>query len=129
MLKAEYSSYALSTPSVPADSDAVSIPDAHLLFSGQFSRTAHDLILTDADGSQFIVSGYFDRPELPALVSPEGAMLLPDVIRALAGPLAPGQYAQTQGGDSGAPIGKVTALTGTATAQHADGTVVELHVG
>ena len=129
MLKAEYSSYVMPTGSVSAEGDVVTIPDAHLLFTAQFSRTAHDLILTDSDGSRFVVSGYFDRAEPPALASPEGAMLLPDVVKALAGPLTPGQYAQAGGSDGGAAIGKVTTLTGTVTAQHADGAVVELHVG
>ena len=57
-------------------------------------------------------------------------MLNGTVVESLAGPLFPGQYAQSGGAaQSGNPIGEVQYLEGTATATRTDGTVVELSTG
>src|SRR5581483_10515496 len=72
---------------------SATIPDAHFLFHADFKRTGSDLTLTDEDGHRFVVPGYFKHEKLPTLFSPEGAALTGDVVEALAGPLAPGQYA------------------------------------
>ena len=57
-----------------------------------------------------------------------GASLPPDLIAILAGPLAPGQYAEVGAPAELAPIGRVTTADGTVTATRADGTVVTLAV-
>ena len=79
----------------------ITVPDASLLFSGDFSRAGPDLILTGSDGAKFVVTGYFETDAPPALLSPEGAMLMGDVVTSLAGPQYPGQYAQAGGGPQG----------------------------
>lgn len=82
-----------------ADSEgvaAVAVPDAHLLFSAEFRRTGDDLSLTGSDGKVQIVPGYFKSETLHALRSANGASLSGDIVAALAGPGAPGQYAATE---------------------------------
>lgn len=77
-----------------SDGPSATIPDSHLLFTAQFSRAGADLVLTGEDGKAFVVHDYFANDVHARLLSPEGAALSPDVVAALAGPQAPGQYAQ-----------------------------------
>ena len=73
--------------------DAITVPDAHLLFSGDFHRAGTDLIISD-DLHRVVVPNYFHGDKRPALVSPEGAPLDPKVIEALTGHT---DYAQAGG--------------------------------
>ncbi|MEM7425832.1 MAG: tandem-95 repeat protein, partial [Pseudomonadota bacterium] len=114
---------------VNSTGDPVVIPDAHLLFTADFQRSGNDLVLTGKDGQVFIVEDYFAFADPPHLQSPEGAYLFADVVQALAGPLAPGQYAQAGSTEGKEPIGQVETLEGTAFATRTDGTKVELKVG
>ena len=108
--------------------EAVTISDAHLLFSGDFKRAGADLILSD-DKFKFVVHDYFQHEKLPDLVSPDGATLAANVVEMLAGSLAPNQYAQaTAPAPAGQTIGKVDKLTGSVTALR-NGVTVSLNVG
>src|SRR3954462_10474145 len=89
----------------------VTIPDAHLLFSGDFERSGSDLILSD-HLHRVVVPDYFHGDKRPALVSPEGVALDPAVIEALTGHV---QYAQAAPGASAAKVvGHVVKMTGSA---------------
>ena len=118
--------------SISIDGAKVEIPDAHLLFNGQFSRSGSDLVIVGEDGQTIVVVGYFAAEEPPILTA-DGAWLTGDVVAALAGPLAPGQYAQAGTSDvatgGSAPIGQVETLSGKATVTRTDGTVIELKIG
>src|SRR6185369_5522971 len=108
-----------SAPSIANDNDAfVTIPDAQFLFHADFKRTGSDLTLTGTDGHRVVIPGYFSHDKLPTLLAPDGAALTGDVVAALAGPLAPGQYAQAGAPQPGAapPIGRVATVQGNATA-------------
>ncbi len=105
---------------VQADGRSVVVPDAHLLFSADFTRLGDDLLLTGPDGARVLVTGYFTAAEAPVLQSPDGAVLTPELVAALVGPLAPGQYAQVTLARAPALIGQVETLTGTAQAVRAD---------
>ena len=85
---------------IEASGGPVTVPDAHLLFTAEFSRIGDDLLLTGQDGVTLLVQGYFALDAAPMLLSPLGAMLPPDLVALLVGPRAPGQYAQ-----AGAPEG------------------------
>ncbi|MCB1458217.1 MAG: FecR domain-containing protein, partial [Nitratireductor sp.] len=65
----------------------------------------------------------------PDLVAPNGAFLSGATVTLLAGPLAPGQYAQNGDIAGLLKIGKVQTLEGEATATHSDGTKSVLAVG
>ena len=44
----------------------ITVPDAKLLFMGDYSRSGSDLILSGSDGAKFVVTGYFETtPFLP----------------------------------------------------------------
>ena len=104
----------VGTVSGHAPSDAIIIPDAHLLFGGDFKRSGVDLILS-GDDREVVLHDYFKGEKRAALASPDGAHLTGDLVNALAGHT---QFAQADGSASVAPpvIGHVTKLTGTATA-------------
>jgi VCBS repeat-containing protein len=99
--------------STHAPFDAIIVPDAHLLFTGDFKRTGTDLILSSGD-HELVLHDYFKGEKRAALASPDGAHLTGDIINALTGHT---QFAQADGSASVATvIGHVTKLTGTATA-------------
>src|SRR6266480_6201093 len=106
-------------PSYHPSGDLITIPDAHLLFSGNFQRSGHDLILT-GDGKKVVVHDYFGHDKLPTLQAPEGAVLPGKRVGLLAGPEHPGQYALAQPNDvpaAHAPgrvaIGTIQTVTGS----------------
>ncbi len=100
--------------STHAPSDAIIVPDAHLLFTGDFKRSGVDLILSAQD-RELVLHDYFKGEKRAALASPDGAHLTGDIVNALAGYT---QFAQAGGSASVAPaiIGHVTKLNGNATA-------------
>nr|WP_143039703.1 MULTISPECIES: VCBS domain-containing protein [Bradyrhizobium] len=103
----------VGTVSGHAPADAIIIPDAHLLFTGDFKRAGVDLVVS-GDGHEVVLHDYFKGEKRAALASPDGAHLTGDLINALTGHT---QFAQADGSASVAQvIGHVTKLTGTATA-------------
>ena len=92
---------------------AIIVPDANLLFNGDFKRAGVDLVLS-ADGRELVLHDYFKGEKRAPLASKDGAHLTGDLVNALAGHI---QLAQADGSPSVAQvIGHVTKLTGTATA-------------
>ena len=108
-----------------APADAIIVPDAHLLFTGDFKRSGVDLILSN-DGHELVLQDYFKGEKRAALASPDGAHLSGDLVNTLAGHV---DYAQADGSPSVATvIGHVTKLAGTATAIR-NGVSIILHQG
>lgn len=113
-----HTSATVETISTHADAaEFITVPDAHLLFSGEFKHSGNDLKIVGDDGKSFLVTDYFKTDKHPTLRSPDGATLNGDLVDLLAGPLAPGQYAQ-----AGAPqastaeaVGRVAVVTGNVT--------------
>jgi len=113
----------------PDVNGSVHVADAATLFLGDYSRQGHDLVI-EYNGASVLVEDYFDGAG-GNLVGPNGAFLTPSVVHALAGPNAPGQYAQ-EGAPTAAAlseIGKVVSIEGTATITHSDGVTVNLANG
>lgn len=89
------------------------VPDANLIFNGEFKRAGFDLVLSH-EGHEFVVHDYFKGDKRAAIASPDGAHLTGDVVNALTGHV---QYAQAAPGIAAAQvIGHVTKLSGSATA-------------
>ncbi|MCX7317958.1 MAG: FecR domain-containing protein [Hyphomicrobiales bacterium] len=107
-------------------SSSIVVDDAQLLFGGDFTRSGVDLVLS-RDGHDHVVPDYFKGSQRAALKSPDGAMLSPDLIKALVGEV---QLAQAGGAANAAAtvIGTVSKLTGSATAIR-NGVSVMLNVG
>jgi hypothetical protein len=96
-----------------APADAIIIPEAQLLFHGDFKRSGVDLVLS-GDGRELVLHDYFKGEKHAPLASPDGAHLTGDLVNALAGQV---QYAQAGGNAAdNQVIGHVTKLAGTAAA-------------
>ncbi|HKU04837.1 MAG TPA: Ig-like domain-containing protein, partial [Bradyrhizobium sp.] len=100
------------------------VPDAHLLFSGDFHRSGQDLIISDPS-HHFVVPHYFHGSKRPTLVSPEGAPLDPKVIEALTGHV---ELAQAGGAPAGKVVGHIVKMTGSASVVR-NGVTAVLNVG
>lgn len=105
-----------------AAGDHVRVPGADWLDAADLSRDGGDLLLTGSDGVSMVVPGYFDLPNPPALVDDGGMMVAGDWAVRLAGPLAPGQYAQAGGAAAAPAIGTISNAVGQVQVRHADGT-------
>ena len=114
---------------IDAAGDAVTVPYGPMLLDAAFSRQGPDLLLTGDGGESVLVRGYFAAEDPPALLTEGGAILSPDTAEALAGPAAPGQYAQAAPGSAQQPIGTVDAADGEVFAIRADGNRVSLEAG
>ncbi len=110
----------------PASGEALTVPEGFPLVSAAFERQGSDLLLVAKDGSGVLIEDYFAHEPPAALTTVGGALLPADLVEMLAGPMAPGQYAQLGPGGTAVPIGTVATIDGTVTATRADGTVVTL---
>jgi len=98
------------------------------LVKSEFHRTNSDLIATTPEGKEIVFVDYFSNFELPSIITKNGLLLRGSVLKALAGPLAKGQYVQAS--DDGAlSIGEVSSITGTVKATRLDGTTSNLNNG
>jgi hypothetical protein len=101
------------------------VPDAHLLFSGDFQRSGRDLVISDPS-HRFVVSNYFHGDKRPLLVSPDGAPLDSAFVDALTGHA---EYAQAGGGSpTGKIIGHVAKMTGSASIVR-NGVTIDVQTG
>lgn len=108
-----------------ASDSHVVIPDAHLLFSGDYTRIGSDLIIS-GDGQKFVVGNYFKGETRPALTTKDGATLASHIVDALTGHV---HYAQaTAAPAAGQVIGNVLKMSGSASVIR-NGVSIELHIG
>lgn len=106
--------------------DSITIPDAQLLFGGEYKRAGTDLTLSNHD-HEFVVHDYFRNGNKPTLLSPDGGRVTADVVEALTGH---GDYAQAGAPAQTAPtvVGRVVKFDGYVTVIR-NGVAVSLHVG
>jgi hypothetical protein len=115
--------------SVGFDTNAHFTVPAEILFHGEYKRAGNDLKIVDEHGKTFVVHDYFKTDDLHTLFAPDGAALTGAIVAALAGPLAPGEYAQTTPPQGNAqPIGRVATVQGTAVAVR-NGVAISLNLG
>ena len=109
-----------------AERDSIEVPEAALLLGGDYTRVGADLLLSGADGPRVLVEDYFAHETPPDLVAEGGFKVWPSLVEALAGPMAPGQYAQATSPTGAPQIGKITELSGTARVIRTNGVEEEL---
>jgi len=110
----------------------VRVPHGDFLLSADFGRLGPDLSLSDGD-TRVVVKDYFTFRDAPDLTTEDGHSVIEGSLALkLAGPFAPGQFAQA-GQLSQVPampsIGTVEKLAGTVTLTRSDGTVVQASKG
>ncbi len=114
-------------PLAGGGAEQIVVPGGTMLLDADFERSGADLLITGPDGTQFIIIDYFDSPVQAGLMTEGGSLLPYNLVSALAGPAAPGQYAQSEDGLEEAPIGRVDETVGEVTATRVDGTTVTLN--
>ncbi len=67
------------------DGGSVSLPDGFSLSDSTFETDGSDLVLTNGDGAQVTVEGFFSQDNPPELVSADGAQISGDMAGQLAG--------------------------------------------
>ncbi len=112
-----------------AEGGALIVPGGEFLLHAEYVRVGPDLSLVGSDGAEVLVVNFFAVAEPPALVGDTGLRILPRLAEKLAGPMAPGQYAQAAPGVAGEPVARVETIDGEAFAVRADGTRVALTDG
>lgn len=105
------------------------VPDGFMLFSSEFGRDGADVLVQDPSGAGVRLVDFFADDLRADVLSPDGASLAGRVVERLAGPLFPGQYAQSGAVAQADAIGQVETVGGDAFAQRTDGTIVQLEVG
>lgn len=68
--------------SILSDHPAVMLPDASFLYHGSFEKVGFDLVITNAEGTTFVVEDYFSFIPPPNLMLPNGAGLSPEMVAA-----------------------------------------------
>lgn len=115
---------------VEAAADGVlMIPGGAFLLHADYDRQGPDLLLRDGDGGLVRIVDFFAVDPAPHLEGDTGLRVSAETAAKLAGPAAPGQYAQVGPAVAGEPVAKVETITGEVVAQRADGTRVVLADG
>lgn len=117
-----------------AGGGSVVLPQGLSLVNAEFIQQGSDLVLAFPDGNRVTVEGYFDQPNLPKLVSADGAEVSGEVAAGLASGAEAGvpvgvAEGQIIAGSDGIAIGQVKNLSGVVFAIRPDGTRVPLQVG
>lgn len=112
----------------------VVLPQGLSLVDAEFIQQGSDLVLAFPDGNRVTVEGYFDQPNLPKLISADGAEVSGEVAAGLvAGVEAAEPVALAEGGviagSDGVAIGQVKNLSGVVFVIRPDGTRVPLQAG
>ena len=105
------------------------VPGGDFLLNADYIRQGANLVLVGGDGTRVVIQDYFASESPPPLLNDAGATIDAALASKLAGPLAPGQYAQADGDSGATAIGKIQTLNGTVHVKHADGTTSDLHKG
>ena len=90
------------------------------LIKANFFRTQRDLTALSPNGEKITFIDFFTNFDLPSITTENNLILNGNLLEILAGPLAPGQYAQASG-EVALSIGEVSSLSGTAKATRLDG--------
>jgi len=112
-----------------AAADTVSLPEGFAFGLADFERSGPDLQLTAPGGETVVVRNFLAVEPTPALVRPDGATVDGDLATRLAGPVTPGQYAQSAAAVGQQPIGTVDKVVGQVFVIRADGSRLELAAG
>ena len=120
-----------SAPTVTLDASSgedVRLPDGMSLFGAELIRAGGDLVAIDDGGTEVVILDYFATDEAPDLLA-SGGRMTPEVVRALAGGRAPGEYAQSEGDLGAQPIGTVETVDGLVLITRVDGVQVTATAG
>ena len=108
--------------------DTILVPDHAWLQHADFVRQGGDLLLVGDDGKEILVRDYFNLDNPPELVTSVGGVFDVKLVASLAGPVAPGEFAQAAGGAT-EPIGQIETIEGIVQITRVDGTKITAQQG
>lgn len=108
--------------------DTILVPDHAWLQHADFVRQGGDLLLVGDDGKEILVREYFNQDSPPDLVTSVGGVFDAKLVGSLAGPAAPGEFAQAASGAT-EPIGQIETINGIVEITRVDGTKVSAQKG
>ena len=94
----------------------------------KFERTQTDLIVTNENGDNVIFENYFSGHNIKSIITENGLLLKGSLIKALAGPIAPMQYVQSNDPQL-LSIGEVSTVNGEVKATRIDGNIFKISTG
>lgn len=106
----------------------LALPAGDFMSKGDILRDGQDLVLQSSDGHQIIVEGYFSALPAPALTTPGGSTLTPELVQSFARSESL-QYAASESGNDASAIGIIKELSGDATITRANGTPEKAALG
>ena len=109
---------------------ALRVPGGDFILHASYERLGPDLMLS-GDGQAVLLKDYFMQEGLPDLLTSEGnAVITGTLANRLAGPIAPGQFAQAAANDQqSSAIGEVEDVEGSVTLTRQDGTETQAELG
>ncbi|NQV54648.1 MAG: FecR domain-containing protein, partial [Rhodospirillales bacterium] len=113
----------------PGAGEHVTVSGGAWALTAHFSRLGPDLLLVGNEGQQQLIPDYFSSDSPPDIVTDTGAVIPSDLAVKLAGPVAPGEFAQAVPAIAADPIGRVETTSGNVEVTHADGSKVTLGQG
>lgn len=109
--------------------NSIVVPGGAWLLKADFVRQGPDLLLIGEGGQKTLLTNYFTAETPPDLHTDFGAVISSELASKLAGPVAPGQFAQTSPIAASASIGRIESINGTVEATRANGTKISLQQG
>jgi hypothetical protein len=99
----------------------LAVPGSDFVLRADYMRQGPDLLLEHGNQS-VLIQDYFSSPTPPDLTTSDGGGIISaDLAQRLAGPLAPGQFAQSTASTGSTSIGLVENIAGQAFVTHVDG--------
>jgi hypothetical protein len=105
----------------PVGMTDIPIPGQGFVTNAIMTQEGSDLILETPDGITIVIENYFSSETPPNLVSPDGKVLTPALVKSFIQASSDFAESETAMADS-TPVGEVHEVTGAATVTHADGT-------
>ena len=112
----------------PAGMTEIPVPGQGFVTNAVMTQDGADLVLESADGVTIVIEGYFSADTPPDLISPDGKVLTPALVKSFI--QASNDFAEDQTAmNDTTPVGQVGEVSGHATVTHANGTTETITKG
>lgn len=112
----------------PAGMTEIPVPGQGFVTNAVMTQDGGDLVLESADGVTIIIEGYFSSETPPDLISPDGKVLTPALVKSFIQASTDFAEDKTAMNDT-TPVGQVGEVSGHATVTHANGTTETITKG
>ena len=96
--------------------ERILVPHGDLILTADYVRSVNDLILVRGDDGQVVLKNFFNNQSDGKLQTSDGAEISFELAKVLAGPAAPGQFAQVSENSTMLAIGSIEIVQCSVTA-------------